>query len=86
MMLTFHGCSSRISFQALVDIVNKINKALPPEKYGKKVFGSSSVSGIRVKKGSALTTSEGGVTKPSQEKPFDGMNNVVANMLLNMTR
>ncbi len=64
--------------------MNKIQQALPPEKYGKRIFGSS-LTGKRVKKESALTASEGGATKPSQEKPFDGMNNVVANMLLNMT-
>ncbi len=88
-------CSVRVSFrlrfveicclQALVDIVNKIYQALPPEKYGKKVFGPS-LAGVRVKKNSALTASERGVTKPSHEKPFDGMNNIVANMLLNVTR
>ncbi len=68
--------------QALVDIVNKIYQALPPDKFGKRVFGSN----VRVKKASALTASEGCVTRPSAEKPFDGMNNVVANMLLNLTR
>ena len=73
--------------QALVDILNKILQALPPsDKTGKKTFGASS-TGSRVKPGSALTASEGGITKKGKsDKPFDGMNNVVANLLLNLTR
>ena len=41
-----------------------------------------------VKKGSTVTMDEGGGAKTSKdgEKPFDSMNNIVANMLLNMTR
>lgn len=42
-----------------------------------------------VKKGSAVTMDEGGRGAKSSkdgEKPFDSMNNIVANMLLNMTR
>ena len=69
----------------MVDIVNKIQQALPPDKYGKRVYGGQA-AGSRVKVDSALSASEGGITKKSEEKPFDGMNNLVANMLLNMTR
>ena len=64
--------------------MGRIQQALPPDRPGKRVYGPS--AGVRVKSGSAITAGEGGVTKPSQEKPFDGMNNIVANMLLNITR
>ena len=70
-------------FQALVSLVNRINQAIPPSKSGKRMY--SSVGG-EVKAGSAITTSDGGVVKPANEKPFDSMNNIVANLLLNMTR
>jgi hypothetical protein len=73
--------------QALVDIVSKIQLALPPDKTGKRIFGGSLLgTGSRVKEGSALTASEGGVTRNRDSKPFDGMNNIVANLLLNLTR
>jgi len=73
--------------QALVDIVGKIESALPPDRAGKKVFGrGSSSAGSRVKQESALTASDGCVTKARDGKPFDAMNNIVANLLLNITR
>lgn len=34
----------------------------------------------------SLVTSGTGVFKKRQEKPFDAMNNIVANLLLNLTR
>jgi len=71
----------------LVDIVAKIESALPPDRTGKKVFGRGpSTAGSRVKQESALTASEGCVTNPRDAKPFDAMNNIVANLLLNVTR
>ncbi len=66
--------------------MNKIHQALPPDKYGKRTYGPSQAAGSRVTKNSALTASGGGVTKKAEERPFDGMNNIVANLLLNMTR
>ena len=69
--------------QALTSLVNKINQAIPPSKSGKRVY--SSVTGD-IKPGSALTAGQGGVTTARDEKPFDTMNNIVANMMLNMTR
>ena len=73
--------------QALVDIVRKIESALPPDRTGKKVFGRGlSGPGSRIKQESALTASDGCVTKPRDGKPFDAMNNIVANLLLNITR
>ena len=62
--------------------MQKIQSALPPEKYGKRTYSVQS----RMKKDSALTASEGGITKERDAKPFDSMNNIVANLLLNMTR
>ncbi|XP_077990397.1 tubulin epsilon chain-like [Glandiceps talaboti] len=80
--LTQHAdCVLPIENQALVDICNKISQALPPDKPGKRVMGSTG----RVKADSAVTASTGGVVKSSEEKPFDKMNNIVANLLLNMT-
>jgi len=73
--------------QALVDIVRKIETALPPDRTGKKVFGSGLPGiGSRVKQESALTASDGCITKARDGKPFDAMNNVVGNLLLNITR
>ena len=65
-----------------MDICNKVSSALPPSKSGKKVFSSSSQS--HVKASSAVTSGEGGVNK-GPEKPFDNMNNIAANLILNMT-
>ena len=65
-----------------MDIVNKINAAAPPDRFGKRVYMDSDV-----KPGSQLSTGEGGVTAAREsEKPFDQMNNLVANLLLNLTR
>ncbi|XP_053382709.1 tubulin epsilon chain-like [Mercenaria mercenaria] len=75
-------CVLPIENQALVSLVNKINQAIPPTKTGKRMY--SSVGGD-VKAGSAITASDGSVVKPANEKPFDTMNNIVANLLLNMT-
>ncbi|KAH3710442.1 tubulin epsilon chain-like [Dreissena polymorpha] len=74
-------CVLPIENQALVGLVNKVNQALPPAKTGKRMYTNMS----DVKPGSAITTSDGGVVKPANEKPFDSMNNIVANLLLNMT-
>lgn len=46
---------------------------------------SSGKVGSTVKPNS-LVTSSAGTTKTVQEKPFDAMNNIVANLLLNLTR
>ena len=67
------------------DIIAKIHQALPPDKTGKRTYGTT-LGGSRVKTDSALTTGEGGLTKTKDEKPFDSMNNIVANLLLNLTR
>ena len=82
------GCITLCSmFQALVDIISKIQLALPSDRGGKRIFSGGHLSqGSRVKAGSALSASDGGVSKPSDTKPFDGMNNIVANLLLNLTR
>lgn len=75
-------CVLPIENQALTSLVNKINQAIPPSKSGKRVY--SSVTGD-IKPGSAITAGQGGVTTARDEKPFDTMNNIVANMMLNMT-
>lgn len=74
-------CVLPIENQALVDIVNKIGQSVPSAKLGKRVYNASGV-----KAGSAIIDGEGGLSKASDEKPFDSMNNIVANLLLNMTR
>lgn len=63
--------------QALVDICHKVLQAV-----------HKNPSSRAVKKGSTVTMDEGGGAKSSKdgEKPFDSMNSIVANMLLNMTR
>lgn len=75
-------CVLPIENQALIDITNKIYGALPPSRPGKRVYPTRN---NQVKSNSTVTSSEGGATKTSQEKPFDHMNNIVANLLLNMT-
>lgn len=77
-------CVLPIENQALADIIEKIQHALPVEKTGKRTY-TTSLSGNRVKKDSIITGSEGGLTKDRDGKPFDSMNNIVANLLLNMT-
>ena len=59
--------------QSLIDISQKVFKAC------------QSKLGGGAKRGSMVTTGEGGVAS-SKEKPFDTMNNIVANLLLNITR
>lgn len=81
----YADCVLPVENQALADIVNKILLALPPGNTGKRTFGAGLTPLSRVKPESALSASEGGVSKGKNEKPFDGMNNVVANLLLNLT-
>ncbi|BFZ11050.1 hypothetical protein BsWGS_14089 [Bradybaena similaris] len=79
--LTEHAhCVLPIENQALIDIVGKITQAIPSSKTGKRVYGSSAM-----KAESALSAGDGGVAKKTDERPFDKMNNLVANLLLNMT-
>ena len=68
--------------QALAEIVSKVQVALPSTK-GR---GRSGGVAVPVKASSAITGNDGSVIKKSEEKPFDSMNNIVANMMLNMTR
>ncbi|EDO46346.1 predicted protein [Nematostella vectensis] len=82
--LTEHAdCVLPIENQALVDICNKVSSSLPPSRPGKRVMATDS-SHSHVKSNSAITSGEGGITKGA-DKPFDAMNNIVANLILNMT-
>ncbi len=65
-------CVLPIENQALLDICQKV------------VSASERKVGQAVKAGSAVTAGQGGVA--SKEKPFDTMNNIVANLMLNLTR
>lgn len=60
--------------KSLFDIVNKIHQMTSSGKLGSTV------------KQNSLVTSSASSTKTVQEKPFDAMNNIVANLLLNLTR
>lgn len=64
--------------QALVDICHKVLDAVHHKGPG------SSRAAAAVKPGSTVTMDEGRAT--DKEKPFDSMNSIVANLLLNMTR
>ncbi|OWF35961.1 tubulin epsilon chain-like [Mizuhopecten yessoensis] len=75
-------CVLPVENQALMDIVNKVSKSVPSLKTGKKTFSGLSET---MKAGSAITTGEGGTVSKAEERPFDSMNNIVANLLLNMT-
>ncbi|OXB77050.1 UNVERIFIED_CONTAM: hypothetical protein H355_007697, partial [Colinus virginianus] len=67
-------CVLPIENESLFDIVNKIHQMTNSGKLGSTVRQNS------------LLTSSAGATKTVQEKPFDAMNNIVANLLLNLTR
>lgn len=60
--------------KSLFEIVNKIHQMINSGKLGSTV------------KQNSLVTSSAGSAKTLQEKPFDAMNNIVANLLLNLTR
>lgn len=49
-----------------------------------KHMSHSGKPGSVIKKDSAIISGQGGVS--GAEKPFDAMNNIVANLLLNITR
>lgn len=77
----FESCVLKISsmlffsfLKSLFDIVNKIHQMVNSGKLGSTV------------KQNSLVTSSAGSAKTVQEKPFDAMNNIVANLLLNLTR
>lgn len=62
--------------QALLDICEKASKAAQRPSH---LAGAAAV-----KQHSEITSGKGGVSECS--KPFDDMNNIVANLLLNLTR
>ena len=69
----------------MTDIVKKIQASLPPTKPGKRVnVATAKTTGSNVKAFSAVTASGGSAAKTT-EKPFDSVNNIVANLILNMT-
>ncbi|XP_059501353.1 tubulin epsilon chain isoform X2 [Stegostoma tigrinum] len=71
--LTEHAdCVLPIENQSLIDIVNKINQ-----------MANSGKSASAIKHQSTLISGQSKVKQ--QEKPFDAMNNIVANLLLNLT-
>lgn len=60
------------SLQALSDLCQKVSRAYQ-------------IRQGQARAGSGVSAGQGGVAG-SQEKPFDDMNNIVANLLLNLTR
>nr|XP_043891255.1 tubulin epsilon chain isoform X2 [Solea senegalensis] len=71
--LTEHAdCVIPVENQSLVDIVNKI-----------KYMSDGGKPGSVIKRDSAIISGRGGLS--GAEKPFDAMNNIVANLLLNIT-
>ncbi|XP_064303509.1 tubulin epsilon chain isoform X1 [Phalacrocorax carbo] len=66
-------CVLPIENESLFDIVNKIHQMINSGKLGSTV------------KPNSMVTSGTGSAKTVQEKPFDAMNNIVANLLLNLT-
>ncbi|XP_051853520.1 tubulin epsilon chain isoform X2 [Antechinus flavipes] len=67
-------CVLPIENESLFDIVSKINQMV-----------TSGKPGTTVKPESLVTSNEGGIKKKPQKKPFDTMNNIVGNLLLNLT-
>uniref|UniRef100_A0A3Q2QIS2 Tubulin epsilon 1 n=1 Tax=Fundulus heteroclitus TaxID=8078 RepID=A0A3Q2QIS2_FUNHE len=71
--LTEHAdCVLPVENQSLVDIVNKIS-----------VMSHGAKPGSVLRKDSTVTSGQGSLSPT--EKPFDAMNNIVANLLLNIT-
>ncbi|XP_039638545.1 tubulin epsilon chain isoform X2 [Perca fluviatilis] len=71
--LTEHAdCVLPVENQSLVDIVDKI-----------KNMSHSGKPGSAIKRDSTIISGQGGLS--GAEKPFDAMNNIVANLLLNIT-
>ncbi|XP_032340612.1 tubulin epsilon chain isoform X2 [Camelus ferus] len=66
-------CVLPIDNQSLFDIISKIELMMNSGKLGTVI------------KPKSLVTSSAGTSKKRQEKPFDKMNNIVANLLLNLT-
>ncbi|XP_075604042.1 tubulin epsilon chain isoform X3 [Balearica regulorum gibbericeps] len=66
-------CVLPIENESLFEIVNKIHQMVNSGKLGSTV------------KQNSMITSSTGSAKTAQEKPFDAMNNIVANLLLNLT-
>ncbi|XP_014734789.1 PREDICTED: tubulin epsilon chain isoform X2 [Sturnus vulgaris] len=66
-------CVLPIENESLFQIVNKIHQMINSGKLGSTV------------KQNSLVTSNAGSAKTLQVKPFDAMNNIVANLLLNLT-
>ncbi|XP_036920963.1 tubulin epsilon chain isoform X2 [Sturnira hondurensis] len=66
-------CVLPIDNQSLFDIISKIDLMVNSGKLGTTV------------KPKSLVTSSAGAFKKQQGKPFDAMNNIVANLLLNLT-
>lgn len=62
-----------VLLQSLVDIVNKV-----------KQMSHGGKPGSVIKRDSTVISGRGGLS--GAEKPFDAMNNIVANLLLNVTR
>ncbi|XP_077636129.1 tubulin epsilon chain isoform X2 [Crocuta crocuta] len=67
-------CVLPIDNQSLFDIISKIDLMVNSGKLGTTV------------KPKSLLTSSAGALKKQHQKPFDAMNNIVANLLLNLTR
>ncbi|XP_016121876.1 tubulin epsilon chain-like, partial [Sinocyclocheilus grahami] len=71
--LTEHAdCVLPVDNKSLVDIVGKIQH-----------MSNTGKPGCTIKKDCTIISGQGGVVKV--EKPFDAMNNIVANLLLNIT-
>ncbi|GAB1609133.1 tubulin epsilon chain-like, partial [Argonauta hians] len=77
-LTNYADCVLPIENQALVDIVSKIGRAVPCENSGKRTYSSKAVPNT------GICDSNPKLSKLKQ-KPFDSMNNIVANLLLNMT-
>ena len=61
-----------IHFQALIDIVNKQQQSKGPGSSSKRTYG--------------VPHRKPEVQLKEKESPFDSINNIVANLMLNMTR
>ena len=78
--LNLKFCDIKLFFlmKALLDICDKAS--VVHTRPSSHIAGTSSA----IKQDSEITSSKGGVSKSS--KPFDDMNNIVAHLLLNLTR
>ncbi len=75
-----------VSVLALSKLTEHADCVLPIENQALLDIHDRILAGKHVKKGSTIVESESALSKREKKKPFDSMNNIISNVMLNMTR